>query len=394
MAGPKRFFLIAGEPSGDLLGASLMRGIKAELGENNVQFIGVGGPEMAAEGVDSLFPMSDLSVMGLAEILPRLGLILRRIRETVKAATEADVDAVISIDSPDFSFRVQKKLSKHFSGQDNPPKLIHYVAPTVWAWRPGRAQKIAGFLDHLLALFPFEPPYFERVGLSCDFVGHPVVTAGIDKADGAAFRKSHDIGDARKLLCVLPGSRMSEVSRLVPVFAETIRKLQQSYPDMAVVVPLVPGVAKFVRDGFSQRGLSKTIIYTEGREDKFAVFRAADAALAASGTVSIELGAAGLPHVIGYRVSWLTGAIGKRLIRTPYANLINVILDRMVVPELLQNNCKAAQLHDNLLPLLDDSPERTAQTDAFTQAISRLSPPEGMGDPGAAAARSVLSRIK
>lgn len=396
MTGPSartyKIFLIAGEPSGDILGASLMRGLKEELGANNVQFSGVGGSDMEEEGMSSLFPMSDLSVMGLAEVLPRLGTILRRINETTEAAAEERPDAVISIDSPDFSFRVQKKLRQRFGRFPDSPQLIHYVAPTVWAWRPGRAQKIAAFLDHLLALFPFEPPYFERVELSCDFVGHPVTTYGISEADGQAFRKDHGIAPDEKLLCVLPGSRMSEVSRLLPVFAQTLHKLRDIRKDTRICVPLVSGVAPYIKDSLAERGITD-VIYTRSCEDKFAAFNAADAALAASGTVSLELAAARLPHVIAYRVSALSAFIGRRLIKTPYANLVNVILDKMVVPELLQENCKPEQILDNLLPLLSDTPERTAQADAFDNAIAQLNPPDGV-TPGQAAAKSIIARLK
>ncbi len=373
-------FLVAGEPSGDVLGARLMRALKEETG-GRVRFAGVGGPRMAAEGLDSLFPMSDLTVMGLAEVLPRLPRLIRRIRQTARTAREMRPAAVVTIDAPDFSFRVAKRLK----GAGIP--LVHYVAPTVWAWRPGRARKIARILDHLLVLLPFEPPYFEREGLSCDFVGHPVIESGADKGDGEAFRRSHGIDPEAPVVCVLPGSRHSETSRLLPVFSETLRRLAETNPAVQVVVPAAPSVAGEVAAAAAAWPFPALVILDEA--EKYAAFAAADAALAASGTVSLELALAGTPTVIAYRLSPLTAWIGRRLIRVRFVSLANIVLDREVVPEFLQERCRPDLLAPALGGLLNDPEVRQRQIDGAREAVAQLG---GDGPlPSRRAARAVLS---
>ncbi len=375
-------FLVAGEPSGDVLGARLMRALKEETG-GEVAFAGVGGPLMAAEGLDSLFPMSDLSVMGLAEVLPRIPRLLRRLAQTAAAARRLSPDAVVTIDAPDFSFRLAKKLK----GAAFP--LIHYVAPTVWAWRPGRARKIARLLDHLLALLPFEPPYFTREGLACDFVGHPVIESGADRGDGAAFRRAHGIDPEAPLVCVLPGSRRGETSRLLPVFSETLRQLAAANPSLQVVVPAAQSVAGDVAAAATNWPVPALVVL--GESERYAAFAAADVALAASGTVALELALAETPAVIAYRVSPLTAWIGRRLIRVPFANLVNIVLDREVVPEFLQERCRPDLLALALRDLLSDPDARQRQTDESRQAIAQLG---GEGPPPSRrAARAVLSVI-
>ncbi|MCG8507712.1 MAG: lipid-A-disaccharide synthase [Rhodospirillales bacterium] len=374
-------FLIAGEPSGDLLGGRLMAALKAQTG-GAVRFSGVGGDAMAAEGLVSLFPMADLSVMGLTEVLPRLPLLLKRISETADAARKARPAAVVTIDSPDFSFRVAKRLK----GAGFP--LIHYVAPTVWAWRPGRAEKIARFLDHLLALFPFEPPYFDAVGLPCTFVGHSVVESGAGAGDGADFRRRHGIGADSPLVCVLPGSRFSETSRLLPVFAETAARLSAAKPGLSIVMPLAETVAGPIAD--TVNSWPPPVVAVRGEEEKYAAFAAADVALAASGTVALELAMAGLPSVIAYRLNPLTAWIARRMIRVKYANLINITLDRPAVPEFLQKDCTADSLTAALIGLLDDEAARNAQIAAARQAISLMG---GEGPPPSHRAASAILRV-
>ena len=373
-------FLVAGEPSGDVLGARLMRALKEETG-GGVRFAGVGGPRMAAEGLDSLFPMSELTVMGLAEVLPRLPRLIRRIRQTARTAREMRPAAVVTIDAPDFSFRVAKRLK----GAGIP--LVHYVAPTVWAWRPGRARKIAPILDHLLTLLPFEPPYFEREGLSCDFVGHPVIESGADKGDGEAFRRSHGIDPEAPVVCVLPGSRHSETSRLLPVFSETLRRLAETNPSVQVVVPAAQSVAGEVTAAAAAWPFPALVILDE--TGKYAAFAAADAALAASGTVSLELALAGTPTVIAYRVSPLSAWIGRRLIRVRFVSLANIVLDREVVPEFLQERCRPDLLAPALGDLLNDPEVRQRQIEGAREAVAQLG---GDGPlPSRRAARAVLS---
>lgn len=337
------FFLVAGEASGDLLGARLMAALKKRT-DGHVRFAGVGGPRMIAEGIELLFPQSDLAHMGLFELVRHLPLLLRRIRQTIDAVRWARPAALITIDSPDFSFRVAKKLK----GEGIP--LIHYVAPTVWAWRPGRAKKIAAFLDHLLALLPFEPPYFTKEGLACTFVGHPLVESGAGKGDAARFRAKFHVGDHVPLLAVLPGSRVGEVKRLLPIFRETIVMLRAQFPGIEIVVPLVPHVADLVRDEIKTWPVKAT--FTESDEDKYDAFAACRTALACSGTVSVELAMAALPTVIAYKIGWLTAFLYRRLIKTRFATLVNIMQDREVMAEFLQENCTPAKLSAALLRVL------------------------------------------
>lgn len=379
-------FLIAGEESGDQLGGRLMAALKARY-EGGVRFAGIGGRRMQQEGLSSLFPMSDLSVMGLAEVLPRLPLLIRRIGQTVAAAQELKPDVVVSIDAPDFAFRVARKLRRGDAATR--PALVHYVAPSVWAWRPGRARKIARFLDHLLTLFPFEPPYFEREGLPASFVGHSVVEDRFDRGDAARFRAAHAIPADAPLLCVLPGSRRGEVERLLPTFGETVRRLHATRPDLRLVAPTAPQVASAVREALS--GWGPPVVFISDLQDKIDAFAASDAALAASGTVALELAFAGLPFVTAYKVAPATAFIARRLLTTRYVNLVNILLDREAVPERLQENCTPDALVAATAPLLDkDGPERKRQVadlHVFADAI-------GAGDvkPSARAAE-VVARV-
>src|SRR4051794_27018447 len=240
-------FIVAGEPSGDALGGALIRALRKRTG-GRVRVAGIGGESMAEQGFASLVPLSDLAVAGIAEVLPRAPLILRRVRETVQAIRQLRPDAVVTIDSSGFSWRIAHRLRRH--GERLP--LIHYVAPMVWAWRPGRARRMARWYDHLLTLLPFEPPYFEAVGLACSYVGHPVIESGADRGDGAAFRRRHGVPDDAPLLCVLPGSRRGEAGRLLPLFAETVARLAARIAGLHVVVPTVETVAEMV--GASTRG--------------------------------------------------------------------------------------------------------------------------------------------
>lgn len=379
---PPLVFLVAGEPSGDALGARLMAALKARTG-GAVRFAGIGGEGMAAQGLDSLFPMSELSVMGLIEVLPRLPGILRRLGETAREVRRLRPAAVVTIDSPDFCFRLAKRLR----GTGVP--LIHYVAPSVWAWRPGRARKIAGFLDHLLALLPFEPPFFEREGLACTFVGHPVVESGADQGDGVAFRARHGIPAEAPLICVLPGSRRSETSRLLPVFARTVAGLRERRPALRAVVPVIGAVADEVAGAVADWPVPTTVV--RERAEKYDAFAAAAVALAASGTVALELAMADLPAVIAYRLSPPSAWLARRLIRVPYVSLVNLVLDRPVMPELLQEDCRPERLVAALASLLDDGAARRAQTEAGREALVRLG--RGGPSPGERAATVVLDVI-
>ena len=374
-AGPL-IFLVAGEPSGDLLGGRLMAALKAAT-SGQIRFAGIGGATMAAEGLDSQFPLSDLAVMGIIEVVPHAPLILRRVRETAAAVKRLRPDAVVTIDAPAFAFRVGKKLK----GAGIP--LIHYVAPSVWAWRPRRAKMIARFLDHLLVFLPFEPPYFTREGLAATFVGHPAVEA--PKGDGAAFRARHGISATAPVLVMLPGSRSGEVRRHLPVFRDTIARLAAKHPDLRVVTPTVPNVDAEVRAALPDFPLP---VIAVGSDEKYDAFAAGDLSLAASGTVVLELAVAGVPTVMTYRVSAFSAWVVRHMVKVRYASLVNLVLNREVIPEMIQERCEAGQLTAELTKLLDSEEARTRQKTAFAEVVRALTP--GGAKPSERAAAVVL----
>ncbi|WP_274379605.1 lipid-A-disaccharide synthase [Azospirillum cavernae] len=383
MSGPT-LFLMAGEPSGDALGARLMAAAKRLTG-GQVRFIGVGGEKMIAEGLVSLFPMGELTLFGVFELLPHLPNLIRRINQTAAEIVRQRPDAVIGVDSPGFTLRVAKKVRAAEPGIP----LIHYVAPTVWAWKPKRAAKYAALYDHLLAILPFEPPYFEREGLPCSFVGHSVVESGAGQGDAARFRAQHGLSATDRLVAVLPGSRKGEVSRLLPDFRATLERLLPSHQTLVAVVPTVATVRDRVAAALADWPLRTILV--EGEAAKHDAFAAAEAALAASGTVALELALARLPSVIAYRLNPITVALYRRLIRVKYVNLVNLMLDRMLVPELLQEDCRPDHLARELGRLLDDPQARQAQIDGVAEVARWL----GQGDvpPSERAARVVLDIV-
>ena len=377
---PPRAFLIAGEPSGDRLGAALMAGLKTLA--PGIRFDGIGGPAMQAEGLASRFPMRELSVMGLWEVLPRYRALKRRIAETAQAVAETRPDVLITIDAPDFGLRVAAAARAAW------PDLatVHYVAPSVWAWRPGRAAKMAPVIDHVLALLPFEPPYMQAAGMTCDFVGHPVSTeARATPEEAAALRARLGIAPDQPLALILPGSRMGEVTRLGPRFAEALRLTRARHPGLAAFIPTVPPVAEAVRAIFP----GETVLVDAA--DKRAAFAAADLALAASGTVSLELAANGVPMVIGYDMAPLTRWIMGRLTRTDTVTLVNLVAGSRTVPEYLGRACTAPALSAAMDRLLTDPAAGAAQRDAMALTMQRLG--QGGEAPGLRAARSVLDYL-
>jgi lipid-A-disaccharide synthase len=369
-------YLVAGEPSGDLLGGRLMAGLKALTG-GHVRFAGIGGAAMTSEGLDSQFPMSELAVMGIVEVLPHAPRILRRVRETAEAAKSLRPDAVVTIDAPAFSFRVGKKLK----GAGIP--LIHYVAPSVWAWRPRRAKMIARFLDHLLVFLPFEPPYFLREGLAATFVGHPAVEA--PRGDRAAFRRRHGIAESARVLAMLPGSRRGEIGRHLPIFREAVAMLARRFPNLHLVVPTVPTVDAEVRAAVAGFGVPATVV---GAEEKYDAFAAADVALAASGTVVLELAVAGLPMVVTYRVNGLTAWVARRMVKVTQASLVNLVLGRPAVPELIQETCRPELLSAAVAELFDNGEARARQKADLAEAVRAVTPEHGR--PSERAAEVVL----
>ncbi|TNF19940.1 MAG: lipid-A-disaccharide synthase [Rhodobacteraceae bacterium] len=381
-----RIFLIAGEPSGDKLGAALMAGFRKILPDTEVEFIGVGGPRMEEAGLASIFPMDEISVMGVTEILSQYRALKARVVEAAEAAVAARPDVLITIDLPEFCLRVAKIVKAK-----SDIRTVHYVAPTVWAWRPGRAKKMARHVDHVLALFPFEPPYMQAAGMACDFTGHPVVTDPVaSDAEAEAFRQRHGLGAAPCLL-VLPGSRRSEVTRLGPVFGETLRTVCAARPDLRLIVPAAGPVVALVRAVSADWPGAPLLLdgAAEGAQaEKRAGFRAADLALAASGTVSLELAASDTPMVVAYDMGWLSRQIIPRLLRTDSVNLVNLVSGTRVVPEFIGTRCVPADIADAVLALAE-APEN--QSAAMRLTMERLG--LGQDPPGERAARAVLDRL-
>ncbi|MDH5410878.1 MAG: lipid-A-disaccharide synthase, partial [Alphaproteobacteria bacterium] len=299
---------------------------------------------------------------GIAEILPHLPRLLSRIRETAAAVDKVGPDALVTIDSPDFTRRVARRVA------DRSIPRVHYVAPTVWAWRPWRAKGFARDFTHLLALLPFEPPWFERAGLSCEFTGHPIIESGADQGDGAAFRLRHGIPPDAPVICVLPGSRRGEVSRLAGDFGAALTLLIARYPGLRPVVPTVQALAPIVRE--LTAGWPGSPIVLQGASEKYDAMAASNAALAASGTVALELALARVPTVIAYRVAPITHFMVRRLLSIDYGNLVNIIENREIVPELIQGDCRPDRLADTLERML--GPDGAAQVEAVQPALSQL----------------------
>lgn len=373
--------IVAGEESGDALGARLMVALRRL--QPDVQFIGVGGIRMQATGFQSLFPMRELAVMGLLEVLPKVFQLRRRLRETAETIIARRPDVVVTIDSPGFTLRLLKLIKG--AGL----RRVHYVAPQVWAWREGRVKHFPGLWDRLLCLMPFEPAFFRRHGLDSAFVGHPVIESGADTGDAARFRAKYGLAEGARPLIVMPGSRGSEVGRLLPVFGATLDRLLHRFPDLVPVVPVADAVAESVRAGAAQWRV-RPIVVTEGR-DKYDAFAAATAALVKSGTSTLELALAGVPMVVAYRVNPVTAWIARRLIKVKYACIINLLADEPLVPELIQQDATPDRLAAELTRLLADPGEAGRQVAASGAVIASLRVPEGL--PSDAAAREVLSLL-
>lgn len=382
-------FVIAGEPSGDALGAALIRALRQRT-EGRVRVAGIGGEQMQEEGIDSLVPLSELAVAGLAEVLPHAPRLLRHIRETVAAIRAMRPDAVVTIDSSGFCWRVAHGLRRH----GETLKLIAYVAPMVWAWRPGRARRMARWYDHVLTLLPFEPPYFERVGLAASHVGHPVLESGAGRGDAARFRTRHGIGPDELVVTVLPGSRGGEVGRLLPEFGAALDRLDRIVGPFRVALPTVATVAETVARGIVNWPGRPIVLRgsgEKGREEKYDAFAASRAALAASGTVALELALARLPMAVAYRLNPLTEALLDRILKVRQVNLINLLLGRVLVPEHLRDDCVPEKLAASLEALIRDERVRSAHLAGYDEAIERL---RGNGaSPSLAAADRVLAIV-
>jgi lipid-A-disaccharide synthase len=398
----KRLFIVAGELSGDYLGAKLLNALHPLMKEQGVEVAGVGGPLMTQAGLTSLFPMEELAVMGLLEVLPRLRRLRARMAQTVQAVADFQPDLLLTIDSPGFCLRLAKQV-RH--AHPNLP-LWHYVAPSVWAWKPQRAAKMAALYDGLLALLPFEPPYFTVEGLDCRFVGHPIVESGADKGNGVAFRARHQLASDTPLLCLLAGSRMGEVKRHLPLFIAAAVQLSQKIAGLTLVLIVPEHLQELVQEML--REILRSFLRDcplpyrlVGATEKYDAMAASHLALAASGTVTLELALAGVPSVVAYRVNPLTYQIAKRLIRVPYASLINLLNIGFgrgfgsdfgggfggasqpqedhphpppppVIPELIQQAATPSALADALAALWQNPMQHQAQSDAAQRALHQL----------------------
>ena len=378
-------YLIAGEPSGDLLASRLMQALRNK--DPNIRFAGMGGETMTALGFESLFDISEISVMGIVEVLPKLRLIMRRLNLVTTDISERKPDIIVTVDSWGFVRQVLERLKK----EDCTIPRIHYVAPQVWAWKKGRAKIVPKLVDELMTLLPYEPPYFEKYGLKCTFVGHPVIenTANLIN-DPLAFKTKYDIPEQCTLISVLPGSRNSEIKRLAPIFKQVIMQLKKTFPDLFIVIPSVAAISQKVEEAFADIEIPKRIIL--GQYERYAAFGASVFALAASGTVSLELTACGTPHVITYKFGYITNKMLKRYAGTKYANLINILADKFVIPEFVLENCREALITPTVLELMQNSDLAKSQVEEAQMYLSKLKPAEYK--PSEKAAETVLSCLK
>ena len=381
---PLCIFLVTGEPSGDALGGALIAALQQRTG-GNLQIAGIGGEQMRERGLVSLAPLEDLAIGGMAEVLPRAPVILRWVRKTVAAIRELRPDAVVTIDSSGFTWRVAHRLRR--CGETLP--LIHYVAPMVWAWRSGRARRMARWYDHLMTLLPFEPPYFEHVGLSCCYVGHPVLESGADRGNAGRFRAAHGLAQGDLLITALPGSRSGEVTRLLPIFGAALSRLESLIGRFRVVVPTVETVSAAV--GKAMHRWPGAPIIVQRAQDKYDAFAASSAALAASGSVALELAMARLPMVVGYRLNPLTEKLLDRILQVRQVNLVNLLLGRPLVCELLGPNCTPERLAAAIVELIRDEQVRSAHRQGYDEVRRCLE--AGGSSPSLRAADQVLEIV-
>ena len=382
-AAPRHFFLVATEESGDRLGADLMRALRMKFG-NGMSFSGVGGAAMEQAGLRSLFPAYEIAIVGFVEIARRLRFLLRRIRETADAVIAANPDVLIIIDSPDFTHRVARIVRKR---APHIP-IINYVSPTVWAWRPGRARAMKTYIDHVLALLPFEPQAHQRLqGPPCTYVGHPLLNRLNDLRPIREDEQRR--AEAPPLVLMLPGSRRSEVRRLMPIFGRALAQASATCGPFEIVLPTLPHLENMVRELCTDWLLPPRIVI--GEEARYALFRQARAALVKSGTVTLELALSGIPMVAAYKVSPLEAAVARRLITIPTVILANLVIGQRAVPEFLLEHCTAKNLAPALCAIIKEGEARARQIKAFTE-IDAIMSTHGVA-PSECAAEAVMRVI-
>ena len=379
----RRIFLIATEESGDRLGANLMKVLRQRLGDG-VRFEGIGGRAMAREGLDTLFPIEELSIIGLAAVVKELPKILGLIKETAIAVTEAAPDILVIIDSPDFTHRVAKRVR----AKDPSIPIVNYVSPSVWAWRPGRARAMLKYVDHVLALLPFEPEAYRRLhGPPCSYVGHPLVEQLASLRPNADEAKRR--AESPPVLLVLPGSRRSEIRHHMAVFGRAVGLLQERGVAFELMLPTMPHLQETVVEAVKGWPVQPQVVI--GEQDKRAAFRIAHAALAKSGTVTLELALAGVPMVTAYRVGAIEAFILRRAIRVSSVILANLVIGKDVIPEFLQEDCTPEKLAEALCDVLSDSAMRREQLEAFATLDTLMS--TGDQPPSVRAADIVLATM-
>lgn len=384
-----KIFIITGEESGDRLGADLIRKARESSNDQAIEFRGIGGEHMREQGVHSLFPLEDIAVMGLTEVVPKLPLIFARMSETVKAIQQFEPDIVLSIDCPDFSLRVQKRIRRQLNLNT---KQIHYVAPTVWAWREGRAKAVANYLDKILCLYPFEPEYFQKHGLAADFVGHPAAEIKRPQFDEQEIKKKYNLPVSQKLVGLYLGSRNGEIKRHAPLFAECLQilKTRGQAKDVHYIVPTFEKFLPDLKSHFS--GFSGQITFLTDQNEKEAVMPALTSALCVNGTICLELALSMVPHITCYKANILTAIIARRLIKVEHMHLVNIFKDHgclgpsesgPIVPEFVQNDAQPNEIANKLSKLIHSVEDQrkqklmfealhgTLQADSYGTSISQ-----------------------
>ena len=381
---PFSLFVVTGEPSGDQLAARFVVTLRALLAPRPVRLFGVGGPNLAAQGQESLVPLEDLSLMGFAEVLPKILKIRQHLRDVERAVRDVRPDLLLTVDAPGFNLRLLRRLA------DLPVRKVQYVAPQAWAWKERRAHELPALVDHLLYVLPFEPEFFRRFGVSGTFVGHPVIEEPAHTPDGERWRTANAVPANFRSLCLLPGSRRSEVMRHLPIMREAVRDLAVDHPNLGVVIPTLPSIEALVRQ--SVQDWPMPVVITTDRDGRFDLFAACDAAIAASGTVTLELAVTGCPTVVIYRTSMMSAAIARRVIKVPYVSLVNLIADEPVLPELLQEACTPLAVAAKVETLLDDPDAAAVQRGAMGDVVRALVPASGLL-PSEAAIRAALGPL-
>jgi lipid-A-disaccharide synthase len=365
----KKIFIIAGEPSGDRLGGMLVKSLRKKC-TYKLDIYGIGGSDLLSNGLKPIFPISDISVMGFTSVLFNIHRLIKRIQETSSAIIKLNPDIVITIDSPDFCFRVAERVKKTKSSV----KIVHYVAPQIWAWRESRAKNMNKFIDHLIAIFPFEKVYFDKYNLPCSYFGNPLVELDFSHADISAFISTNNISKDYFKILLFPGSRISDVPRLLNIFLASINNLRRSGKKIHVIIPTLDELKNVIKKEMVKVSFPYTIVTKKA--DKNAAYKSADVAVATSGTVSVDLAVARVPYITAKKVSFLSYLIAKILVKIKFINMINILMEKEVVPELIQKDCNPQKISYLINSLLESEKKRNEQLDHTKEALKKI----GFGD--------------